>query len=65
MCDGSTTGDGPFSVVNNGDSGHVVANAHPYPRFFVTFDASNCSSVYGNSNTVTPLSLSCRYLISY
>ena len=65
MCDSSTSGDGPFSVVNNGDSGPVVANTQPYPRFFVTFDASKCSPVYGSSDTITPLSLSCKYLISY
>ena len=29
------------------------------------FNASRSNSVYGSSNTVTPLSLSCKYIISY
>ena len=29
------------------------------------FDASRSNSIYGSSNTVTPLSLSCKFLISY
>ena len=31
----------------------------------VNFDASRSSVVYGSSSTVTPLSLSCKYIISY
>lgn len=29
------------------------------------FNASHCSSVYGSSNTVTPLSLSTSYILKY
>ena len=29
------------------------------------FDASRSSSIYGSSNTVTPLSISCKFLICY
>ena len=28
-------------------------------------DASRCSTIYGNSSTVTPLSESCRFYIRY
>ena len=28
-------------------------------------NASRCSNIYGSSNTVTPLSLSCKYIIRH
>lgn len=31
----------------------------------IRMDASRSSSIYGSSDTVTPLSESCRYIISY
>ena len=31
----------------------------------VSFNASRSSSIYGNSSTVTPLSMSCKFYISY
>ena len=31
----------------------------------ISFDASRSSSIYGSSDTVTPLSLSCKFIISY
>ena len=31
----------------------------------IDFDASRSSSIYGNSETVTPLSESCRFCIHY
>lgn len=31
----------------------------------VDFDASRCSTIYGNSDTVTPLSLSTKFFIKY
>lgn len=31
----------------------------------MNFDASRCSSIYGKSNTVTPLSLTTIYLVKY
>ena len=32
---------------------------------YATFDASRWNSIYGSSDTVTPNSLSCLYIISY
>ena len=65
MLENSTTGDGPFTVVNNGDFGQVMANTRSYQRFYVTFDASKCSPVYGSSNVVTPLSQSTLCILKY
>lgn len=31
----------------------------------ISFDASLSNSIYGSSDTVTPLSLSCKFIISY
>ena len=31
----------------------------------LSLDASRSSSIYGSSDTVTPLSLSCKFIISY
>jgi microcystin-dependent protein len=34
-------------------------------RYTSTFDASRCSAIYGNSNTVQPPALTMRYIIKY
>lgn len=31
----------------------------------IAFDASRCSTIYGKSSTVTPISRKCRYFIKY
>lgn len=40
------------------------ANSYTYCSGF-NFNASNISSIYGNSDTVTPESLSCKFFIRY
>lgn len=39
-------------------------NIYTYCSGF-NFNASNVSSIYGNSDTVTPESLSCKFFIRY
>ena len=39
-------------------------NTYTYCSGF-NFNASNVSSIYGNSDTVTPESLSCKFFIRY
>ena len=54
---------GAFYISQNNvrvDSGG--SNSHSYPN--LAFDASRCSSVYGNSDTVTPTNVKYPYIIS-
>lgn len=54
---------GAFYVSQNNirvDSGG--SNSHSFPN--LAFDASRCSSVYGNSDTVTPTNIKYPYIIS-
>lgn len=55
---------GAIEIFSRGDvasSGSVVRNTNRYANFA----ASRCSSIYGRSNTITPLSVSCKFYIKY
>lgn len=60
-----TSASGAFSVVstpNTGAAEHFVGRGSDQS---LTFDASRSSSIYGNSNTVTPRNLPVNYIIKY
>ena len=59
-------GSGAFSI----NSGTIkrepsVISANRIEVIGATFDASLCSPVYGSSSTITPVSLSCKFVICY
>lgn len=58
------TASGAFRVTKgNSPYGSRVQGSHSDETF--TLDASRSSSIYGNSDTVTPLSLSTKFFIKY
>lgn len=59
---GNSDANGAFIV--DGHNGVRVGGASSVD-FNVSFDASRSSSIYGNSNTVTPLSQSTLMLVKY
>lgn len=66
----STGGSGPYSqgALNWdawSDNWCGAADQASKGYFNMNFNASFSSSIYGSSTTVTPLSLSCKFLISY
>ena len=55
---------GAFRTVNR-DTQSLVETSSNHVVQGNIFDASRSSSVYGNSSTVTPLSITCKYIICY
>lgn len=56
---------GAFSPATWGGNGY---NAHGYKAGavdYINFNASHSSAIYGNSSTVTPLSLSTKLILKY
>ena len=49
----------------SGSSGDHIEPWDIYRNRYANFDASRSSSIYGNSITVTPLSLSCKIILKY
>ena len=71
-----TGGAGPIIVYNGGWYGGVLSlidvmknqqgpSGNQQGGGNINFDASRSSAIYGNSNTVTPLSLSTLMLVKY
>lgn len=54
---------GGVQVTSDWYGGTVGSNAGHF--IYWNFKSSYCSSIYGRSSTVTPLSRKCRYLIRY
>lgn len=62
----NTQGTGVFANNNSGPATYIgVATYYNATRTNLNFDASLSNPIYGNSNTVNPLSLSCRIFIKY
>lgn len=62
MYDPFATPSGPFTYqFENGQSG--VRNLDQFAAYWIYFDASRCSFIYGNSDTVQPPAVTVRYLI--
>lgn len=62
MYDSFATPSGPFTYrYENGKSG--VRDLNGYAAYWIYFDASRCSSVYGKSSTVQPPAVTVRWLI--
>lgn len=55
--------DGCFTA--SGSSGDHISPWDIYRNRYANFDASRSSSIYGNSNTVTPTSLKVIFIIKY
>ena len=49
----------------NKEIDHWGGGADGGVRYEFYFNASRCSSIYGSSSTVTPLSESCKFYIRY
>ena len=54
---------GAFYMVPNNQNALDTIEAKPMSP--IAFDASRCSTIYGSSTTVTPLSLSTKFFIKY
>lgn len=65
MTDNSISGEGAFYPRANGDNGTVYSNTKTWPRYYIMFDASRCSAVYGKSETVNPTSLATNWFIKH
>ena len=46
-------------------TGGGVAAGNGFQRYHTDFSAARCSSVYGSSTTVTPLSISAKYIVKF
>lgn len=63
---GDTQGTGVFANNNSGPATYIgVGTYYNATRTNLNFAASLSNPIYGNSNTVNPLSLSCRIFIKY
>ena len=56
---------GAFANPSNSTSGQLQSIGGGTTMRNANFDASNSNSTYGSSDTVTPLSESCKYIIHY
>lgn len=63
VIDGTSMVKGAFYV--DGTSARMFSNTWNSNRNVLRFDASRCSSIYGNSTTVQPPALTMRYIIKY
>ncbi len=63
VTDGASMVNGVFYV--DGTSARMFSNTWNCSRNVVRFNASRCSSIYGNSTTVQPPALTMRYIIKY
>lgn len=54
---------GPFSYAVQNSNGHTGNSGGSFSSYWIYFDASRCSSIYGRSSTVQPPAVTVRYLI--
>lgn len=60
-----TTANGAFSALYFAKGKIAKSSENSYGQYYVHFDASKSDTLYGNSSTVTPLSESVIFCISY
>ena len=65
LADGSPTGAFYASRTSTNGNAQFPGNGRSYAALGASFSASNSNSIYGNSETVTPLSLSILFCIKY
>ena len=58
-------GAGMCSKTMTSPTGDCNSGGNVQPTYNAQFDASLSNSIYGNSNTVTPSSLSCKVILKY
>ena len=63
--EGSVTVNGAFYVISGTEPGWGTTSGIDYNNALIDFDASRSSSIYGNSTTVQPPSVSMLYMIKY
>lgn len=56
---------GAFKLGNTIVGDNIIGFEHTRTGYTLEFDASRCFSIYGSSSTVTPLSESVIFCISY
>ena len=54
---------GPFSYAVQNSNGHTGNSGGSFSSYWIYFDASRCSSIYGRSSTVQPPAVTVKYLI--
>ena len=54
---------GPFTYAVQDSNGHTGNSGGSFSSYWIYFDASRCSSIYGRSSTVQPPAVTVRYLI--
>ena len=55
---------GAIKITQGGNENNLAINSNA-PLYNLDFDASLSNPIYGNSDTVTPLSLSTKFFIKY